>query len=238
MITAVSIKMIAQTRKIVIMSEHLQIWYDKWLEEHKETDLIYAKSKDGPRLQQVHFIRDDISALFWAGISYYDRPKVPPPRSDCRESAVVISEHRSKSVRLPVYSLTRMDIGLQLTLRDNYYNWKLSVDSKTPITADFSGLFHTTPPIEPDYTGDPLNSVYFEGFPESRVFGYFSDNNRQFSAEIHSSESLWTAVFLMMRGLGMIKPFEWHTRESHKKALDEQSARWKRENDDDEAKKP
>lgn len=211
------------------MNEHLQIWYDKWLEEHKETDLIYAKSKDGPRLEQVHFIRDNISSLFWAGIPYLDRPRVTPPRSDCREGATVISEHHSKSVRLPVYSLTREDIGLQLTLRYNYYNWKLSVDSKSPINADFSGLFHTTPPVEPDYTGDSLHHVYFEGFPEDRIFGYYSSNNRQFSAEIHSFESLWTVVFLMMRDLGMIKPFAWHTRESHRKELDEESARWKRE---------
>ena len=55
-------------RKQHKMNEHLQIWYDKWLDEHNETDLIYAKSKDGPRLEQVHFIRDNISSLFWAGI--------------------------------------------------------------------------------------------------------------------------------------------------------------------------
>lgn len=208
------------------MNEHLQPWYDTWLKEHRETDLIYAKGSDGPSLRQVHFIRDSIGPMVWANVNYYDRPRAIP-RYDCRETATVISEHRSKSVRLPVYSITREDMGLQLTLRDNYYNWKLSVSSKVTIEVDFSGLFFTTPPVEPDYTGDSLHSVYFEGFPRDRIFGYYSDNHCQFSAEIHSDNALWTAIFLMMRSLGVIKAFEWSTRESHRKSLDADSERSK-----------
>jgi len=211
-----------------INDESIQVWYDKWLAEHKETDLIYAKSKDGPRLEQVHFIRDTIASLFWAGIHYDDIPNSMPPREDCKEVATVISEHRSKSVRLPVYSLTRQDIGLQLTLRYNYYNWKLSVLSSVPVEADFSGLFYTTPPIEPEYTGDSLSDVYFEGFPYERIFGYYCNDKCKFSAEIYSNEALYTTVFLMMRSLGAIKPRIWHTEESHRIELEESRKRRER----------
>lgn len=207
------------------MHEHLQMWYDRWLNEHKNTNLIYAKGSDGPRLVQVHFIRDDIARLFLAGISYYDIPRCPPPRDDCRETAIVISEHTSKSVRLPVYSFERKDIGLRLTLRYNYYNWKLSVESQLPINADFSGLFFTNPPVEPEYTGNQLSPVYFEGFPQDRIFGYYENDHCKFSAEIISNEQLWTVIFLIMRDLGQIKPYIWHTKESHRKALDEDSER-------------
>ncbi|MCK9567652.1 hypothetical protein M0R72_01720 [Candidatus Pacearchaeota archaeon] len=210
------------------MHEHLQIWYDWWVKEHQASNLIYAKGSDGPCLKQVHFIRDNIARLFWAGISYYDIPRCPPPREDCRETAIVISEHTSKSVRLPVYSFERKDIWLRLTLRYNFYNWKLSVESQSPILADFSGLFFTTPPVEPEYTGNELHPVYFEGFPEDRIFGYYENDHCKFSAEIGSHEKLWTAIFLIMRDLGKIKPYVWNTQESHRKALDEESARSKR----------
>lgn len=202
---------------------HLQPWYDNWLKEHICTNLIYAypNGSDCPSLKQVHFIRDRIGPMVWADVHYYKRPRALP-RYDCRETAMVIGEHRSKSVRLPVYSITREDFGLQLTLRDNYYNWKLSVSSQIrPIEVDFSGLFHTTPPVELGYTGNSLSPVYFEGFPEDRIFGYYSLNHFKFSAEIHSDEALWTTVFLMMRSLGVIKAFEWNTEESHKRKLDE-----------------
>jgi hypothetical protein len=107
----------------------------------------------------------------------------------------------------------------------------LSVDSKESINTNFDGLFHTTPPIEPDYTGDELHSVYFEGFPDDRIFGYYSKNNRKFSAQIGSHESLWTVVFLMMRDLGQIKPYVWSTEESHKKQLAKERKSWNREHE-------
>jgi hypothetical protein len=148
-----------------------------------------------------------------------------------RIKARVISTHGSKSVGLPVYELDRPDLGIRLILRDNFYNWKLTVMAGLPIVADFSGLFHTTPPVEPDYTGNPLSACYFEGFPRELVFGYYEPSDkRHWSAEINGGDqALWAVVFLIVKALGAVKPFVWNTRESHRKQLDEERAAWQAE---------
>lgn len=209
----------------------LQSWYDVWLAEHKLTDLLYVtrNARGEVSLPQVHFVRDRIAGLVWSDVGYYDRPREPEPRTDCTESAWVIGEHYSKSVRLPVYSLERPDRGLRFTLRDNYYDWKLSVESEVAIDDPlFPYLFHTTPPIERAYTGDSLSSVYFEGFPEDRVFGYHATNPRRWSAELASDQRLWTVMFLCLKALGIMRPMVHLTRESHRAMLDADNEAHKR----------
>jgi hypothetical protein len=124
-----------------------------------------------------------------------------------------ISEHRSKSVVLPVYLLERPDLDVRFYLRNNFHNWKLSVDSKRPICENFAGLFMTAPPPEPDYTGDPLHSVYFEGFPSELVYGYYDPSGKGlWSAEIWTDEQLWTVLYLCVRYLDGIKEQQWGRR--------------------------
>jgi hypothetical protein len=132
--------------------------------------------------------------------------------------ACVISTHRSKSITLPVYNLQHPTLNLQLILRNNFYDWKMSVISQTPIVADFSGLFYTTPPLDPKYTGDSLSPVYFEGFPSDLVFPYYSQTDgTQWSAEISTDQELWTSVFLIMRSLEAVKPLEWAVSDGYKR---------------------
>lgn len=167
---------------------------------------------------QVQYLRDRLSTLVGAGLDY----------EDSRDIAHVISTHRSKSIVLPVCELARPDLGLRLILRNNFYDWKISVVSKRPIVADFSGLFHTTPPIDPTYTGNQLAPVYFEGFLREWVFGYYAESDgRQWSASVGGDAAIWATVFLVMRALGAIKPLIWHTQESHRKELDAQTERRK-----------
>lgn len=184
----------------------------EWANSHEVDGKMLWKGAWG---NQIAFVRDQVSALIGAGIRYND------PRRD--ELLSVISTHRSKSITLPVYEFSRPDYGLRIILRNNFYNWKMSVICTTPIECNFDGLFHTTPPVEPTYTGDPLNPAYFEGFPEDLVFGYYYSDQRQFSAEIGTDYELITSLFLIMRSLGAIKAYRWHTKESHKKELEEET---------------
>ena len=191
----------------------------KWINEQIVGDQMLWKGAFG---HQVGFVRDCICSLFGHGLDYEDREKVPD----------VVATHRSKSIILPVYDLQRPDLGLRLVMRNNFYNWKLSVISEKPIVADFSGLFHTTPPIEPDYTGDPLSSVYFEGFPRDLIFSYYEPSDKKkWSAEIGGDYSLYTTIFLMLRSMGVVRAFEWHTEESHRKELAEERDRRKARQD-------
>jgi len=128
----------------------------------------------------------------------------------------VISTHVSKSILLPVYHLQRGK--LNIILRDNFHNWKMSVISDKTIDANFDGLFHTTPPIEPDYTGDELASVYFEGFPKDLIFRYYDEpttDKSHFSAHIINDNILWTTIYLILKAQGYVEPAEWETRDKY-----------------------
>jgi hypothetical protein len=121
---------------------------------------------------------------------------------------------------LPVYQIATPDGKLKLTLRNNFHNWKMSVDSQASVGADFRCLFYTIPPTHPDYTGNPLSPVYFEGFPRELVYGYFCQNDRQFSAEIHTDERLYVAVFLLAQSLNLVTPLVWASPKGSMKCAD------------------
>lgn len=170
------------------MRDHLQPWYDRWLADHEKTNLLFvARDRHGGiYLPQVHFVRDQLAGLFWADVPY-DARKAIEPRASCKETAYVIGEHTSKSVRLPIYSLERPDLGLQVVLRENYHDWNLSVISETPVTADLRGF-------ELDDA-----RCYFEGFPPEVRFGAFRENPKKFSLYIGSDYAIYTFLWLLMR---------------------------------------
>ncbi len=187
----------------------------KWFSCNDVSDeMLWKKSY----VNQVIFVRDDLNGLMQNCLEGEDRISVK-----------VISTHISKSITLPVYHLQRKN--LNIILRENFYNWKMSVISSNPIVTDFQGLFHTTPPIEPDYTGDELSSVYFEGFPEELVFRYYEEQNKyyktRFSAKISSDYILYIVIYLILKSQGYITPMVWHTKESHQKELTKNAERRK-----------
>lgn len=163
----------------------LQIWFKEHMRDTSE--------------QQIIFVRDNLCYLISSGMQ---------GTIDEKKSIVtVISEHMSRSVQLPVYHFDRSDIGLEIVLRNNFYNWKLSVISDFPIVADFDGLFYTTP--DPNNTDNCLSPVCFEGFPRHLVFGYYSENNFKWSAELYNDEAVWTTLFLILKSRKQIKPIQW-----------------------------
>ncbi len=143
-----------------------------------------------PFAQQIVFVRDHLTPLVGTGLPFEQIGAV----------ANVVSTHESKSIKLPVYDLRRADMGLRLVLRGNFHDWSLSVLSETPITADFSGLFHTRPYV----TGhQELSKHYFEGFPEKLIFGYYEPGDkRRWSAKLREEYQVYTTAFLIMRALG------------------------------------
>jgi hypothetical protein len=179
------------------MNEPLQEWFNNQ-RNNTPDEMLYK----GSSASQIMYVRDDLCGLISCGMD----------DSEKRSGIItVISTHTSKSVKLPVYSFDRSDIGLRIIARNNFYNWKISVISDEPIIADFDGLFHTTPPIDPAYTGDSLASCYFEGFPKELIFGYYENNKSKWSAEIWGNNELWTVLFLIMKAKGQIKPMKWST---------------------------
>ena len=163
-------KSLSDTDEAVLL--YLRDYYDKnlpvdvtaWrrVNEPRQT-LIYRTAQS----EQVCFVRDVLS----------DRLVFENSGWDEHDEPMVISHHYSKSVKLPVFQITREDLGIEFVLRCNIYDWKISVKSKEPLNFDFMGLF------------DPkkvIDSVYCEGFPKDKIYGSYEQNNSQFTIEIGS----------------------------------------------------
>lgn len=171
------------------MNVPIQEWYDAWLAEHKATNLIYAKGgEEKPSLDQVHFVRDRLAYLFWRGVKYEDIPKAPPPRDDCRDTVRIVGEHRSKSVRLPVFQMYRPDLDLKVIMRYNFHDWNVSVVSGHPITGlDLEGYGGVATADERKKHPSGLdggvywNYLFWQGFEPGMCFGPNADNPRRFS---------------------------------------------------------
>jgi hypothetical protein len=96
---------------------------------------------------------------------------------------------------LPVYQIHR-DPEVTVTMRDNFYNWKISVDAHLPVKDIFYTLINREEVIRP---------VYCEGFKEEWVYGSFKQNARHFTVEMHSDYGVWAFLFLLSTALGFRK---------------------------------
>ncbi len=152
-----------------------------WANEHQpNNDLLWHKGFE----HQFLFVRDDLSRLF--SVTFEDW-KANPVR--------VVGTHRSKSVLLPVYSLAFG--GIEVRLRYNFYNWKLSIKSNRPVPDNFFQLIDREERISP---------IYFEGFPRNWCFGPYCKNPKRFSAEIGKDYDLYTFLYLVSEGLNLRPP--------------------------------
>ncbi len=84
--------------------------------------------------EQIVFVRDTISKVFidndkcyeYNESSNYDPNYIIPKASVC-------STHTSKSIKLPVYRISLPEYHLEITMRENFHGWVVSIDSKYPI---------------------------------------------------------------------------------------------------------
>jgi hypothetical protein len=156
----------------------------EWINENACGDEMLWKGAMG---DQLMFIRDRLPGVLFASADEY--------REHC---AVVISTHTSKSIKLPVVQYA-LPSGVAITMRDNFYDWKISISA--PVDIEFSpmGLF------------DPNqghHAVYFEGFPGDLIYGSYADNKRQFSVELGSKYRVYTLLWIMGDALGLRKSKE------------------------------
>ncbi len=145
------------------MRQHLTYWYKNWLEEHHETKLLWVqRNRDGVHLDQVDFVLHRLGRVAW-----YDNQ-----RSDEPVPVWVIAEHNSKSVRLPVISIERPDLGIRFVMRDNFHEWSVSVISERQLLCGLRGFDVTS------------SGCGFEGFPYDLRFGGFGQSNTRFSCSL------------------------------------------------------
>lgn len=162
--------------------KHLPVDVTAWVRVNEpDESLIYAKGLG----DQVCFVRDALCELLRES---YEEWRDNPP--------MVISTHYSKSVKLPVYQINLEKYGVEMVLRYNFYDWKVSIKSDKPLDFDCMGLFNPAQVIP---------SVYCEGFPEDKVYGSYEQSHSQFTIEIRSRYDLYTFIFLLKNYLGIKK---------------------------------
>lgn len=140
----------------------------QWLERNRPNEnLIYKDAF----YRQVSFVRSKLLSLF-----------------DIDDDDVkVINTHTSKSIELPVYEIT-LDDGTVLTMRDNFHEWKVSVSLPEERDINFLGLVNAD---------EVISSVYFEGFPDDRIYGSYNQNRKQFSIELLSEYEVYAFMLLL-----------------------------------------
>lgn len=162
--------------------KHLPVDVTAWIRVNKpDKNLIYAKGLE----DQVRFVRDPLCHMLR---STYEEWHDNPP--------LVISTHYSKSVKLPVFQINLEKYGIEMVLRYNFYDWKISVKSDKPLDFDYMGLFNPK---------EEIASVYCEGFPKDKVYGSYEQSHSQFTIEIGSHYDLYTFIFLLKNYLSIKK---------------------------------
>ena len=162
--------------------KHLPVDVTAWIRVNEpDKDLIYAKGLG----DQVCFVRDTLCQL------------LRPTYEEWRDNpTMVISTHYSKSVKLPVFQINLEKYGIEMVLRYNFYDWKISVKSDKPLDFDYMGLFNPT---------EEIPSVYCHGFPKDKVYGSYEQSHSQFTIKIVSRYDLYTFIFLLKNYLGIKK---------------------------------
>ena len=106
--------------------------------------------------------------------------------------AFAISMHRSKSVPLPVYGLT-MRNGIKLIMRDNFYDWKVSVILPKPLPKNYL-------PMELISNDGDIPDCYLEGFHNEWGFETYKpedEKQNKFTIEVYGKYRLYTLLFYL-----------------------------------------
>jgi len=155
-----------------------------WWPAHPPADTLLWKNGYG---HQCSFVLNTLGSMLIKGVD-----GDPGDLIELVENSIwVISTHRSKSVELPVFHLKHPTRGLELVMRCNFYNWKVSVISDEPIVDNFYDLFNKT---------DKIDAVYCEGFDPAWIFAPYAENQQQFTLEVGGDFNLYTFLWLLIKG--------------------------------------
>jgi len=148
------------------MEAKLQDWIMGNIPEDK---MLWKDSME----KQVLFIRDTLYQAFPI--------KTREEFNQFKDSLMVISEHASKSINLPVYRVSWK--GMVCILRNNFYDWKVSVRSAKKISVDLS--------LYGFKTKEEVTHGYCEGFKAEWVYDSYENNKEQFTIKISNDYQLF-----------------------------------------------
>lgn len=147
----------------------------EWYNKNQPEDKMFWKNEFK---EQINFIHNQIPNIF---AENYEEFK------EIRNSLYVVSEHSSKSINLPVVEVTPR-YGLTLRMRNNFYDWVVSVESQSIIVQDFMGLF------DPE---DEVSHHCCEGFKPDWIFGSYKNDYSKFTVSLNDNYKLYTFLWIL-----------------------------------------
>jgi len=146
----------------------------EWANENKpDSNVIYKKGY----WNQIIFIRDQVPSIF---ANDFDEYRI------IQDLITVVSTHTSKSIVLPVYKI--ITDCCDIYLRNNFYDWKVSINSIKDIKGNFKKLFGMD---------DIISYLYCEGFKKEWVFGSYNENKSKFTIELRNDYHLYTFLWII-----------------------------------------
>lgn len=145
----------------------------EWIDNNPISDELYWKSS---AYSQIRFIRDKIATGLFG------------------EACYVISQHCSKSVRLPVYMIGYK--GLTMIMRDNFYGWIISLSGPLPLLLDEDLIYYDS---GMDSKEERIPSCYCEGFIEDWIYPKYVGMCTQCTFRVGGTYELWTLLYLIKK---------------------------------------
>ncbi len=117
----------------------------------------------------------------------------------------IVSEHRSKSIDLPVYGFI-MRNGIKVIMRYNFYNWVVTVEAPEALPED-------TLPME--LFDNKGNVCWAEGFEDRWIHGPYDakKKKKKFTVQLYNEYRVYTMMFFLKNALPDIV-FEGETRDA------------------------
>jgi len=151
--------------------DDMNIPLQDWISANIPDEKMYWKDSWS---QQVQFVRDVIPRLLCEqnGSGYMS----------IRDNITVISTHMSKSIDLPVYCIKAN--GDKFILRNNFYDWKISVETNNLHEINFQklGVIYDT--------SEQIKSYVCEGFKSEWVYKPYDEVKWKYTAEIDNDFKL------------------------------------------------
>lgn len=147
----------------------------EWAVENEPSkDMLWYKGY----WDQICFIRDQIGNILFSG----DWKKA-------KNEITIVNTHVSKSIKLPVYHINLENkYGIELIMRYNFYDWKVSVKSLKAISTNFMNLFDE---------GGKVSYLYCEGFQTENVYDSYKNNKNKFTVELYDNYQLYTFIWIL-----------------------------------------
>ena len=110
----------------------------------------------------------------------------------------VVSWHRSKSIKLPVYGYVLRN-GIKIIARYNFYDWKFSIE--TPVQLPDNTIPEDI--VSAGYKGEKISDCYLEGFKSEWSYGPYNPvkTPKKFTIELNNKYQVWMLMYLLNHAL-------------------------------------